>query len=45
VGGRECVYHLPGDRWYGKMNMDRPGRRRFCSPAEAEAAGCRPPKR
>jgi endonuclease YncB( thermonuclease family) len=44
VGGRECVYHLPGDRWYGKMNMDSPSKRWFCTAAEAEAAGCRPPK-
>jgi endonuclease YncB( thermonuclease family) len=44
VGGRECVYHLPGDRWYGKMNMDGPGKRWFCSTSEAEAAGCRAPK-
>ncbi len=43
VGGRECIYHLPGDRWYGKMKMDS-GKRWFCSTTEAEAAGCRPPK-
>jgi endonuclease YncB( thermonuclease family) len=43
VGGRECIYHLPGDRWYGKMRMDA-GKRWFCTTAEAEAAGCRPPK-
>lgn len=45
VGGRECVYHLPGDRWYGKMIMAAPGKRWFCSADEAEAAGCRPPRR
>jgi endonuclease YncB( thermonuclease family) len=45
VSGRECIYHLPGDRWYGKINMDGSGKRWFCTPAEAEAAGCRPPKR
>jgi endonuclease YncB( thermonuclease family) len=41
--GRECIYHQPGDRWYGKMRMDS-GRRWFCTVAEAEAAGCRAPK-
>jgi len=41
--GRECIYHLPGDRWYGKMRMDS-GKRWFCSATEAEAAGCRAPK-
>jgi endonuclease YncB( thermonuclease family) len=41
--GRECIYHLPGGRWYGKMKMDS-GKRWFCSAAEAEAAGCRAPK-
>lgn len=44
VGGRECVFHLPGDRWYGKMNMNGPYKRWFCSTTEAEAAGCRPPR-
>src|SRR5260221_3622828 len=34
VGGRECIYHLPGDRWYAKMKMDS-GKRWFCSPTEA----------
>jgi endonuclease YncB( thermonuclease family) len=42
-GKRECVYHLRGDRWYGKMNMDS-SKRRFCSVEEAQAAGCRAPK-
>jgi endonuclease YncB( thermonuclease family) len=40
----ECVYHRPGDRWYGKMNMSAPGNRCFYSTVEAEAAGCRPPR-
>jgi hypothetical protein len=44
VGGRECVYHQPGDRWYGKMNMVGPDNRWFCSTTEAVAAGCRPPR-
>jgi hypothetical protein len=39
----ECIYHLPGDRWYAKMRMDS-GKRWFCSVTEAEAAGCRAPK-
>jgi endonuclease YncB( thermonuclease family) len=39
----ECIYHLPGDRWYAKMRMDS-GKRWFCSATEAEAAGCRAPK-
>ena len=42
-GGRECIYHLPGDRWYAKMRMDS-GKRWFSSTTEAEAAGCRAPK-
>jgi hypothetical protein len=42
----ECVYHEPGGRWYSKANMDlSKGKRWFCSAAEAEAAGCRAPKR
>lgn len=41
----ECIYHLTGDRWYAKMKMDKPDRRWFCSEKEAEAAGCRAPKR
>ena len=41
----ECIYHLTGDHWYAKMKMDKPDRRWFCSEKEAEAAGCRAPKR
>jgi endonuclease YncB( thermonuclease family) len=41
--GRECIYHLPGDRWYAKMKMDS-GKRWFCSVDEAVAAGCRAPR-
>jgi endonuclease YncB( thermonuclease family) len=44
VSRGECIYHLAGDRWYAKMKMDKPDRRWFCTPNEAEAAGCRPPK-
>jgi len=43
AGRGECIYHLPGDRWYGKMRMDS-SKRWFCAVAEAEAAGCRAPK-
>ncbi|MGJ5201829.1 thermonuclease family protein [Bradyrhizobium sp. HKCCYLRH1030] len=43
VGGASCVYHLPGDPWYGKMNMGSPASRWFCSTDDAQAAGCRPP--
>lgn len=39
-----CIYHLDGDRWYGRMNMGQPNKRWFCSKEEAEAAGCRPAK-
>lgn len=38
-----CIYHQPGDRWYGYIKMG-PGKRWFCTAAEAELAGCRPPK-
>ena len=41
----ECIYHEPGGRWYAKVKTDlSKGKRWFCSAAEAEAAGCRPPK-
>ncbi|GEC16487.1 thermonuclease family protein [Nitrobacter winogradskyi] len=45
VSRGECIYHLAGDRWYAKMKMNKPDRRWFCTPEEAVAAGCRPPKR
>jgi endonuclease YncB( thermonuclease family) len=45
VGRGECIYHLPGDRWYGKMSMDSGKNRWFCTTEEAEAAGCRAPRR
>lgn len=41
----ECIYHIVGDRWYADMNMAKPDHRWFCSEKEAEAAGCRAPKR
>jgi endonuclease YncB( thermonuclease family) len=43
VGGKECIYHQPGDLWYGKMRMDGDNKRWFCSIGDAEAAGCRAP--
>lgn len=36
-----CIYHRPGDASYFKLDMRKPGRRWFCSEAEAESAGCR----
>lgn len=41
----ECIYHLPNSRFYDLVRMDLSrGKRWFCAAAEAEAAGCRPPK-
>jgi hypothetical protein len=41
----ECIYHLPGGRHYGAVNMDTSrGKRWFCSTEDAEAAGCRASK-
>jgi endonuclease YncB( thermonuclease family) len=37
----ECIYHVPGDRQYGSLNMQSAGKRWFCSEDEAQAAGCR----
>jgi endonuclease YncB( thermonuclease family) len=41
----ECIYHVPGGRYYDsvKMNLNK-GKRWFCSQEEAEAAGCRQSK-
>lgn len=37
------IYHMPWSPWYGKVKMDgAPGKRWFCSEAEAVAAGWRP---
>jgi endonuclease YncB( thermonuclease family) len=44
VSHGECIYHLPGDRWYGKMKMDA-SKRWFCSVNDAEMAGCRAARR
>jgi hypothetical protein len=41
----ECIYHVPGGRFYDRLRMESSGARRwFCSEAEAEAAGCRKSK-
>lgn len=41
----ECIYHVPGGRFYDKLRMEPIAKRRwFCSAAEAEAAGCRKSK-
>jgi endonuclease YncB( thermonuclease family) len=41
----ERIYHLPGTRSYGSVNMADPAKRWFCSEVEAEAAGWRRPGR
>ena len=41
----ECIYHMPGGRYYESLKMDVGKQKRwFCSTNEAEAAGCRPSK-
>lgn len=43
---QECIYHVPGGRYYDGLDMSStPSRRWFCSEAEAIAAGCRKSKR
>jgi endonuclease YncB( thermonuclease family) len=38
----ERIYHMPGQEYYDKVEMDpRKGKRWFCTPEEAEAAGWR----
>jgi endonuclease YncB( thermonuclease family) len=39
-----CIFHQEGGRYYGKIKMEGPNKRWFCSEVEAEAAGCRPAK-
>jgi endonuclease YncB( thermonuclease family) len=40
----ECIYHLPGGRYYATVVMDQSkGKRWFCTEVEAIAAGCRAP--
>lgn len=41
----QCIYHLPGGRFYDQLQMEPASSRRwFCGEAEAEAAGCRKSK-
>jgi hypothetical protein len=41
----ECIFHVPGGRSHASVKMDLSnGKRWFCSPADAEAAGCRAAK-
>lgn len=37
----ERIYHVPGQKYYARTKIDKPGERMFCSEAEAEAAGFR----
>jgi endonuclease YncB( thermonuclease family) len=38
---QQCIYHMPGGRFYDRLDMQRSSTRRwFCTEAEAEAAGC-----
>jgi endonuclease YncB( thermonuclease family) len=39
--GGQCIYHLPGGRFYNQLKMEVSGRRWFCGERDAEAAGCR----
>ncbi len=37
-----CIYHQPGQRFYNAVHMNGSDRKRwFCTPADAEKAGCR----
>jgi endonuclease YncB( thermonuclease family) len=36
-----CIYFTPGQLDYSRLDMDKPGRRWFCSEEDAQAAGCR----
>jgi endonuclease YncB( thermonuclease family) len=41
----QCIYHMPGGRFYDRLDMQRNASRRwFCSEDEAVAAGCRKSK-
>jgi len=41
LSSRGCIYHLPSDAHYGRLEMVGARKRWFCSEVEAEAAGCR----
>ncbi len=41
----QCIYHVPGGRFYDRLSMQSNSSRRwFCTEAEAQAAGCRKSK-
>jgi endonuclease YncB( thermonuclease family) len=41
----ECIFHMPGSRYYDRVKMDlAKGKRWFCTASEAEAADCRASK-
>lgn len=41
----ECIFHVPGSRYYTSVKMDlAKGKRWFCTAVEAVAAGCRAAK-
>lgn len=39
----KCFYYSPDSEGYARIDMDKPGRRWFCTEAEAEVAGCHDP--
>ena len=46
LGRDGCIYHIPGEHSYSRLEMNSTKQRRwFCTEAEAEAAGCRKSKR
>jgi endonuclease YncB( thermonuclease family) len=45
VRASKCIYHLPGDHYYGALKMSGPRKRWFCTEQEAQAAGCRKSRR
>jgi endonuclease YncB( thermonuclease family) len=46
IGARgDRIYFSQGDRLYDSVRINRPGERFFCTAADAEAAGWRPPRR
>lgn len=41
----QCIYHMPGGRFYDRLDMKQTSVRRwFCGEADAQAAGCRKSK-
>jgi endonuclease YncB( thermonuclease family) len=41
----KCIYHLPGDHYYGALKTTGRSKRWFCTEQEAEAAECRKSRR